>query len=214
MLEKRLARKIIQGLLTILPLALTLYAFCWTGISLARLFATPLILALRPFVGNMTDLPGWFLPCLYVVSLVFGVIVLILVGIAVHYALAQTILAWIDRKVSRIPLAKTLYGSIKDLLGLFSGEAKAFSRVVLVPLPGIGHKVLGMVTREDFSAMKAVPPNTIAVYIPMSYQIGGFTVLVPNDSVETVDMSVEDALRFSVTAGVSSTKSGGAPAQV
>ena len=143
----------------------------------------------------------------YVIGYVVGIVVLILVGILAHYFLTRSFLAFIERSDSRIPLAKTLYGSIKDLLGLFSGEAKSFSRVVLLSFPGFNHKVLGMVTREDFSGIEGIPGGLIAVYVPMSYQIGGYTFLVPRDSVETVGLSVEDALRFSVTAGVSTRRS-------
>jgi uncharacterized membrane protein len=65
--------------------------------------------------------------------------------------------------------------------------------------------VLGFVTREDFGTMPVGlgGPDVVAVYLPMSYQIGGYTVLLPRRLVEPVDMSVEDALRFTVTAGMS-----------
>lgn len=43
----------------------------------------------------------------------------------------------------------------------------------------------------------------VSVYLPMSYQIGGFTVYVPREMVETIDMTVEDAMRLVLTAGLS-----------
>jgi uncharacterized membrane protein len=65
--------------------------------------------------------------------------------------------------------------------------------------------LIGFVTREDFTTLPAGlgGADVIAVYLPMSYQVGGYTVLLPRRLVEPVDMSVEDALRFAVTAGMS-----------
>jgi len=69
-------------------------------------------------------------------------------------------------------------------------------------------KLLGFVTREDFGDL---PPGfageeVVAVYLPMSYQIGGFTVLVPKSNTQSVDMGLEDAMRFAITGGVHSKK--------
>lgn len=46
--------------------------------------------------------------------------------------------------------------------------------------------------------------DQVAVYLPLSYQIGGYTLLVPRSAVKPVDMSLEDAMRFTLTAGLSS----------
>jgi uncharacterized membrane protein len=62
------------------------------------------------------------------------------------------------------------------------------------------------VTREDFTDQPpALAPakDTVAVYLPMSYQIGGFTIFLPRSQVEPVDMSMEDAMRFTLTDGMS-----------
>jgi uncharacterized membrane protein len=62
------------------------------------------------------------------------------------------------------------------------------------------------VTREDFSSLpgKLGASDTVGVYLPMSYQIGGYTVFLPRSAIEPIDMSVEDAMRFTLTAGMSS----------
>jgi uncharacterized membrane protein len=46
-------------------------------------------------------------------------------------------------------------------------------------------------------------PGMILVYMPMSYQVGGYTALIPRASVQPVDMSFEEAMRFTLTAGLS-----------
>jgi uncharacterized membrane protein len=64
---------------------------------------------------------------------------------------------------------------------------------------------MGFVTRDDLAGL---PPNMsepgmILVYMPMSYQVGGYTALIPRASVQPVDMSFEEAMRFTLTAGLS-----------
>ena len=77
-------------------------------------------------------------------------------------------------------------------------------------LEGTGSRV-GLVTRSDFSDL---PPGIgeegeIAVYLPMSYQIGGFTVIVPRSAVRKVDISTHRAMGFIVTGGMSTDRGPG-----
>ena len=65
-------------------------------------------------------------------------------------------------------------------------------------------KVIGFVTQADLGKMPVEfrKEDTILVYIPMSYMIGGYTVFLPRSAVRTVDMNMEEAMRFTLTAGV------------
>jgi uncharacterized membrane protein len=100
----------------------------------------------------------------------------------------------------------TLYGSLRDLTGYFSGKnTEAMSKVVMVDLLGDGRqRLLGFVTRERFDDLPPGigEPGMVAVYMPMSYQLGGFTTIVPRSAVTPVAMSIEQAMRFALTAGV------------
>jgi uncharacterized membrane protein len=64
--------------------------------------------------------------------------------------------------------------------------------------------VLGFVTRADFADAPAglARADEVAVYLPMSYQVGGYTVFVPKSACTAVDMSREDAMKFILTAGL------------
>jgi uncharacterized membrane protein len=81
-----------------------------------------------------------------------------------------------------------------------SGTDNKAQRVVLVPLPGLGVNALGLVTREELDELPE--NNLIAVYIPLSYMLGGFTVLIEKDKVTKVDIPVDQALKLSVTAWI------------
>lgn len=84
-------------------------------------------------------------------------------------------------------------------------EGSEGSQVVIVTLGGTGMEVMGLLTRCDFSDMpsEVAGPDTVAVYLPLSYQIGGHTVLVPRSAVRLVRMSTDRAMRFMITGGMS-----------
>ena len=104
-----------------------------------------------------------------------------------------------------IPLVKGVYKALKDFFGLFSNDSSTdLLQVVSVQLPGSEMRLLGFITRSDFSDL---PPGVgregeVAVYLPMSYQVGGYTVLLPRSRLQEVAMSREEALRFLLTAGI------------
>ena len=113
---------------------------------------------------------------------------------------------WMDRLIGRIPIVKTVYGAIRDLMQLFptSTDARDLRSVVVVRLGNI--RVLGFITRDDLPELEALAGGTdlVAVYLPMSYQIGGLTIYLPKDQCEILDMPVETAMRRVITAGMSS----------
>jgi uncharacterized membrane protein len=66
-------------------------------------------------------------------------------------------------------------------------------------------RLVGFLMREDLGELPSeAGGGRVAVYLPMSYQIGGYTVLVPPESVKPAGMSREEAMRFVLTAGLSS----------
>jgi uncharacterized membrane protein len=114
-------------------------------------------------------------------------------------------MGWLEEVLNRIPLVKTVYGAVRDLMSLFSkAGSRKFSKVVMVKFPGLEARLVGFVTIEDFAGLAvAAAPGEVAVYLPMSYTIGGYTVLLPRSCLTPLDMSLEDAMRFVVTAGMS-----------
>ena len=199
---KRFGRLVLEGLAAILPLAVTLYALWWLGAKAESALGAPIRWTLRQLAERL-DSPGiarWYVPGMGVVA---GFVLLLAVGILARLWITRRLLALGERIMARIPLAKTIYGSVKDLLSVFAGHKKSFSTVAFVTLPGTPFKVLGLVTREDFHDMPQVGDDRVSVYFPMSYQIGGYTMLVPKETIEKVDMTIEEAMRFAMTAGVS-----------
>lgn len=194
-MARRITKALVEGLVVALPLAVTLYALWWLASGAEHLLGDPIKLLFEDKLEK-----EWYVPGMGVAA---GLVLLVVVGILARLWIARELLSLGERIIERIPLAKTVYGAVKDLLGMFSGKKKAFSRVVFVNVPGTSMRLLGMVTKDDFQDMPQAGGNVIGVYLPMSYQIGGFTVMVPVESVEDVDMTAEEAMRFAMTAGVS-----------
>ncbi len=199
---KRLGRIMFQGLVAMLPAVLTLYILYW----LVRSAETVLGALLKVLLPD-----GWYIPGM---GLVAGLIVTFLIGLALNAFLVRRLLALSEKVMNRIPLIKTIYGSLKDFIGFFaSGMDSQFNQVVSIELEfgGKPMRLIGFVTRSDFSNLPAGigDEGEIAVYIPLSYQIGGYTVIVPRSAVRQVNMSTHRAMGFVVTGGMIADKGQG-----
>jgi uncharacterized membrane protein len=195
---KLLSGTFFQGLAITLPLALTLALLYWFA-AMAEDFLGGLIQQLFP------DLRYWTgLGTLAAIAIVF------VAGIVMNVWIARRLMRLFDALLDHIPLVKSVYGSLRDIAMLLSKKdsESRFKKVVAVRVAE--HvQIIGFVTVEDFAALSQSGGNgkaAIGVYLPMSYQIGGFTVFVPKSALEPLDMSVEDAMRFTLTAGVSGGK--------
>lgn len=193
---KLINRNILTGLITLLPVILTFYLLYWFVVT-AESFLGGVI---RTLISDEFYRPG--------MGVVAGLIAAFFVGLFMHTIIAQQLLSAIERFLNRLPLVKSVYLSIRDFLDYFSSEKKAdFEQVVAVTLGDTGMQVVGLVTQADMKQMPAGfnQKDNLLVYIPMSYGIGGFAVLVPRSATRPLNMSMEDAMRFSLTAGVTGT---------
>ena len=190
---KTLRNIFLQGLVAVLPISLTIYVLYWTAIGAETVLGRLL----------RTILPtGYYLPGLGIVA---GIAVIFLAGILVKAMVFNWIIRGIESIFRRVPLVKTIYSALKDMVGFFSQEdGEQFTQVVMVDWDQPDLDVMGFVTRESFEDLPegVGDSNQISVYIQMSYQVGGFTVLVPRENVRKIDMSLEDGLRHALTGGV------------
>ncbi len=190
---KSIPRLLLTGLLTVLPIVVTIAILTWLGGTLESLLG---------------GLLAWLLPDgAYVtgMGLVAGIVLVVVVGIMMSTWLAQRLVEKLEQIMARVPMVNALYGAIKDMTSLFSPErTRDFRGVVTFKLPGSDAHIMGFVTRDDCSDMPGHlgKNNMVAVYMPMSYQIGGYTLLLPREQLEAVDMPTSEALRFTLTAGV------------
>jgi uncharacterized membrane protein len=191
-LKPTLGRIFVTGLLTLIPAVATLYLLVWLIGGIDRMFGKPL----RWLMPDEEYLAG--MGIIAALALVFGV------GLLMHGVLFRKIFRRIERAMLSVPLVRSVYGAMKDLLGLFGQHKDPALQVVSLTMPGTGWRVLGFVTRSDFADLPpgVGTPAEVAVYLPMSYQVGGYTVIVPREAIKPVEMSREEAMKFILTAGL------------
>ena len=189
-----LGRIFFTGLVAVVPLALTAALLVWLGVNAEKMLGATVKFVLPD---------AWVFPGLGVIlgiALVFGI------GILMQLWVVQQLFNLGEALLGRIPLVKTVYGSIKDIMDMFSrGDRGGAGRPVIVRLPGRDEAVLGFVTRSSVDARFGGNDDTIAVYMPMSYQVGGYTVLMPRERVEPLEVGAQEAMRFVLTAGMGMT---------
>ncbi|MCA1798080.1 MAG: DUF502 domain-containing protein [Xanthomonadaceae bacterium] len=198
---KAFSRMLLTGLFTVLPVVVTVAIIMW------------LVGTLEGMLGGLI---AWLLPegaYQRGMGLVASIALVFAVGAIMSHWLAQRLFEVFERLMMRVPVLKSVYGAIKDITELFSPEKqRQFSSVVTFTLPGTDAKLIGFITRNDCTNLPdgLAGPDLVAVYLPMSYQIGGYTLFLPRDRLEYVDMPTSDALRFTLTAGVTGAPASGA----
>lgn len=196
---RTLSGTFLQGLAITLPITITLALLYWLA-AMAEDFLGGLIRHLFPGLNYWTGL-----------GILAAIAIVFVSGILMNAWFARRLMRLFDALLDRIPLVKSIYGSLRDIAMLLSDKdsKSRFKKVVAVRVAE-QVRLIGFVTVEDFAALsqssKGGNQAAVGVYLPMSYQIGGFTVFVPESSLEPLDMSVEDAMRFTLTAGVSGGK--------
>ncbi len=191
---KRLGTLFLQGLIAILPIALTAYLVYWLAASAEAVLGN----AMRFVIGDAYYVPGS--------GVLAGFLITLGIGLLLRIWLFRKVFSLGETLLQRIPGIKSLYGSIRDMVGFFdASKQKEFDKTVMVALDDGKVRLMGLVTREDFGDLPAGigDEQTVAVYLPMSYQLGGFTVMVPRARIRPVEMKVDQAMQFVLTAGVS-----------
>jgi len=184
---RKLGQYFVEGVLLLAPVALTAYV---VGRVLGLLEA----IGERYLLFGLVQVPG--------VGIAITVALITLVGWLGGHWLAARLLAWGERLVAGIPIVKSVYGSIKDVVDAFGGKRQSFSRACLVRLPESGLELLGFVTSEDLSLLGEAGRDRVAVYVPQSLQLGGFVAVVPRANVVLLDTPPQAVLRFLMTAGM------------
>ena len=187
----------LKGLATVLPVTLTLYLIYWLAVSAERALR-PLMIAILPYDFYW---PG--LGLLAAIALIF------VIGIAVNAWLVKRLFDMGESLLDRIPLVKSIHGALRDFTRFFSREKQqdSLNHAVAVTIGGV--QFIGFLVKEDVSHLLEMTEDEeeesdlVAVYLPLSYQIGGYTICLPRGQVRSLKMSNEDTMRWVLTAGLS-----------
>ena len=192
----RLRRYLIAGLLVWVPLIVTFFILR---------FAIGLIdqtLLLLPPHYRPENLLGFEIPGL---GVLLALIILLVTGLIVANLFGRKLVAIGEDILSRIPLVRTVYGSVKQITAsLFADASKSFREVVLVEYPRRELWMLAFVTGETPTQFQsAIGSKLINIYVPTTPNpTSGFYLMVPPEDVKRLDIPVEVGLKMILSAGV------------
>lgn len=193
---------LMNGVIIAVPVIATVYVVVATVLWLDQLALVrlPAVFNTRVVgIQDAGDIP-WFL---HGAGLLLAIAALYLIGLLTRNWLFEKLFLLAETLVERIPLVKSIYTAIRDMLQLFRSDGRKTDGIpVVLTLEDGKTKMLGMIMREKASTILEDDSDRIAVYLPMSYQIGGFTVFVPKEDVTPLEnMTVETLLKVALTGG-------------
>lgn len=190
---KKLSTVLMRGLVVVVPFAATIWLLWWIGSGTETLLRNLIVLV----VPERFYQPG--------MGIVAALALLLAAGVLVNAFLVRRMLEAWESLMERIPVVKSVYGAFRDFMQFLpsSGKRGELQRVVLARFGGAA--LIGFVTRDDGAELgvSAAGADMVVVYFPMSYMIGGYTVVLPRAALEPLDLPVETAMRLVLTAGMS-----------
>lgn len=187
---KSISKILITGFITLLPVVLTIYLLYWLAVSSEQVMGN----VLKFTLPNAVYFPG--------MGMIAGLVVVFIVGLMMNAYMVRQLFALGEQLLYRLPLIKTVYRAFRDFFDFFSPKKEQFGQVVAVTLNGM--ELVGFVTQENPQRLPESfrGRDRVLVYLPMSYMVGGYTVLIPRSDLRPLKMSMEEAMRFVLTAGI------------
>lgn len=187
---KFISKTLLSGFITLLPVVLTVYLLYWLGVSSEEVMGN----AFRYLLPNSKYFPG--------LGMLVGVVIIFIVGLMMNAYLVRKIFSFGEQLLYRLPLIKSVYRAFRDFFDFFSPNKEGLGQVVAVTLNGM--ELVGFVTQEDPQRLPQSfrDRDCVLVYLPMSYMVGGYAILVPRSDLRPLQMTRDEAMRFVLTAGI------------
>jgi uncharacterized membrane protein len=186
----------ITGLLIWVPLAIT----AWVLTLIVRTMDQTLLLlpsAIRP-----ENLLGIYIPGIGVIA---TLLVVFLTGLITANIIGQRLLRFWESVLSRIPVVKSVYYSVKQVSDtLFSSSGEAFRKALLVQYPRQGIWTIAFLTGQPGGdVVTHLGEDYVSIYVPTTPNpTSGFFLMLPRKDVIELDMSVDEALKYIISMGV------------
>ncbi len=187
---------LIAGLLVWMPLGITFL------VVRAIVGFLDQILLLLPQQYQPDNLLGMHIPGL---GVVLAVVLVLATGMIVANLLGRRIISAWESLLARIPLVRTLYAGVKQIMeAVLSTDAKSFSKVLLIEYPRKGLWGLAFMTSDNLGEVQAkAGDDLVSVFVPTTPNpTSGFVIMVPEKDVIELDMTVEDGLKMIISMGV------------
>ncbi|OFZ18131.1 MAG: hypothetical protein A2Z20_06200 [Bdellovibrionales bacterium RBG_16_40_8] len=137
-------------------------------------------------------------------GLIIGIAFICLLGFLTTMPFMEKVIATFELPFKNVPILKSVYSAAKSMADFFSPDSKTNEeqQVVVVKFPGFEAELIGFVTRRNLNDMpdEFAKTDRVAVFLPLSYQMGGLTVFIPRAYIRKTNMKVEKAMRSVLTA--------------
>jgi uncharacterized membrane protein len=193
----------LAGLAIVLPAVISIAALLWLFRTVANITDILLIFVPRQLThqdaGQGAMYWYWSLAALAVAVFLIGA-----VGLLARHYLGKRIIEWVDAGLLHIPLLNKIYGTMKQVNDAFSSSNKtSFRTVVLIEYPRAGIHSMGFITSDQNGEAQArLSEKVVAVFVPATPNpTSGFIVLVPEDELIKLEMSVADGIKYVISLG-------------
>jgi uncharacterized membrane protein len=187
-----LRSRFVTGFFVLVPLAISIFALVWI-FNVVDGFTAPLFARYFASIGREVP-PG--------LGIVLTMVVVLLVGVIATNVLGKRVLQRAESYLLRIPVFRTVYSPVKQLVLAFSPDNEyGFKRVVMIRTESRGY-ILGFLTKEFSIQSAGHTESLIAVYVPTNHLYLGDVVICRRENVVFPDLSVEEGIRVFLTGGM------------
>lgn len=186
----------ITGLLVLVPLFITV----WVITSLIGMMDQSLLLL--PLEWRPKNVIGFELPG---IGALLTLLIIFVTGLIATNIFGQQIILWWELLLSRVPVVKSIYASVKQVSDtLFSDSGNAFRQAVLIQFPHQGAWTIAFITGQPSGDVaNHLQGDFVSVYVPTTPNpTGGYFIMMPKETVTYLNMSVDEALKYIISMGV------------
>jgi len=195
-LMARLRRYLFTGLVVWIPLGVTILVFRFF-LGYVDKLVTVLPHSWQPAQVVGFDIPG--------IGVLMALVVLLLTGFIASNYLGRALLTLGNEILEHIPLVRSVYSAAKQISDtMFSNKGRSFRKVVLIRYPNKDTWSLAFQTGESLGEVNAkLPEHMLSVFVPTTPNpTSGFLLMVPQDDMIELEMSVDEALKMIISLGV------------
>lgn len=193
-------RAFLSGVVLLAPLGITFFVFNWLVLKIGGSFKAKVFFFLPNEILTDPKLELFW----NVTATIMVVFLVTLLGFLSQYFVAKYLWSIGERLLNNLPVINTVYTSVKQIIETFSTQNRAvFQKVVLIQFPREGAYAIGFLTSNSRAEIKSKTDKQLKnIFVPTTPNpTSGFLVMLPEDQVKELDMSVGEGMKFIISGG-------------
>jgi len=193
-------RAFLSGVVLLAPLGITFFVFNWLVVKIGGSFKAKVFFFLPKDILTDPKLELFW----NVTATLFVVCLVTLLGFLSQYFVAKYLWSIGEKLLNNLPVINTVYTSVKQIIETFSTQNRAvFQKVVLIQFPREGVYAIGFMTSNSRGEIRAKTDGPLKnIFVPTTPNpTSGFLVMLPDDEVKELDMTVGEGMKFIISGG-------------